>query len=429
MKGKKYDFLIVGSGMGGATLARELSRKGKEVLVVERGKRAQKIGTFAGIRHHFDGNHITNIPAKSKEGVIIWRTLMAGGSTVVACGNGVRCLEKELAERGIVLDGEFAEIERDMGIAPIHERLLSEGAKKFVWASRELGYKMELMPKFIDPAKCGKCGNCALGCVKGAKWTALDYLDEASQQGAEVLNESMVQEVLVENGKTRGVMTFGPEGSRNIPADNVILAAGALGTPVILQNSGISQAGPGLFIDLFVNTYGTTRGLNQIHEPAMAVVDLEFHQEKGFILSPFMNHTRLVRFIEIGARGLASSSKSLIGIMAKTTDDPAGCVFPDGSVSKPVTEADRRRLKEGSGISREILIKAGAEPKSIVVSRVQGGHPGGTAAVGKVVDKELQTKVDGLFVCDASVLPAAPGLPPMLTIGALAKRLAKTLAP
>jgi choline dehydrogenase-like flavoprotein len=158
-------------------------------------------------------------------------------------------------------------------------------------------------------------------------------------------------------------------------------------------------------------------------------VDLEFHQEKGFILSPFMNHTRLVRFIEIGARGLASSSKSLIGIMAKTTDDPAGCVFPDGSVSKPVTEADRRRLKEGSGISREILIKAGAEPKSIVVSRVQGGHPGGTAAVGKVVDKELQTKVDGLFVCDASVLPAAPGLPPMLTIGALAKRLAKTLAP
>ena len=115
--------------------------------------------------------------------------------------------------------------------------------------------------------------------------------------------------------------------------------------------------------------------------------------------------------------------------MAKTTDDPAGRVFPDGSVSKPVTEADRRRLQEGSAISREILVKAGAEPKSIVVSKVQGAHPGGTAAVGKVVDKELQTTVDGLFVCDASVLPVTPGLPPMLTIGALAKRLAKTLVP
>ena len=301
MQGKRYDFLIVGSGMGGATLARELCRKGKEVLVLERGKRAQKIGTFEEIRHHYDGNHITNIPAKSKEGVIMWRTLMAGGSTIVACGNGVRCLEKELAERGIALDGEFTEMERDMGIASIDERLLSEGAKRIVWASRELGYKMERMPKCIDPAKCGKCGNCVLGCVKGAKWTALDYLNEASQQGAEVLYESRVQEVLVENGKARGVRTLGPEGSRNIPADNVILAAGGLGTPVILQSSGISQAGSGLFMDLFVNTYGTTSGLNQIHEPSMAVVDLEFHQEKGFILSPYMNHPRPVRFIEIGA--------------------------------------------------------------------------------------------------------------------------------
>jgi choline dehydrogenase-like flavoprotein len=31
-------------------------------------------------------------------------------------------------------------------------------------------------------------------------------------------------------------------------------------------------------------------------------------------------------------------------------------------------------------------------------------------------------------VCDASVLPTAAGLPPILTIAALVKRLAKTLA-
>jgi choline dehydrogenase-like flavoprotein len=117
----------------------------------------------------------------------------------------------------------------------------------------------------------------------------------------------------------------------------------------------------------------------------------------------------------------------MLGIMTKTTDDAVGTVHPNGDVSKRVTKNDEIRLKEGSAISREILIKAGADPKSIVVSKVQGAHPGGTAAIGKVVNTDLQTRVDGLFVCDASVMPAAPGLPPILTIVALAKYLAGRL--
>ena len=38
------------------------------------------------------------------------------------------------------------------------------------------------------------------------------------------------------------------------------------------------------------------------------------------------------------------------------------------------------------------------------------------------------TRVKNLYVCDASVLPKAPGLPPILTIVALGKHLAKHLA-
>ena len=106
----------------------------------------------------------------------------------------------------------------------------------------------------------------------------------------------------------------------------------------------------------------------------------------------------------------------------------SGNVYADGSISKPVTKNDWQRLKEGSDIAREILIKAGASSKSILVSRPQGAHPGGTAAIGKVVDSNLATEVGELFVCDASVLPVAPGLPPLLTIVALAKRLSRFLA-
>ena len=182
-------------------------------------------------------------------------------------------------------------------------------------------------------------------------------------------------------------------------------------------------------MDLLVNTYGVTRDLSQTDEPTMALVDHEFYQSRGFILSPFLNQPRPVRFMELGIRGALMPVNRMLGIMTKIVDEPAGHVYPDGKFTKPVTERDRSRLMEGSTISREILVRAGADSKSIVVSKVQGAHPGGTAAIGRVVDANLQTKVDNLFVCDASVLPAPPGLPPILTIVALAKRLAKRLAP
>jgi choline dehydrogenase-like flavoprotein len=57
-----------------------------------------------------------------------------------------------------------------------------------------------------------------------------------------------------------------------------------------------------------------------------------------------------------------------------------------------------------------------------------GAHPGGTAAIGQVVDKDLQTRIESLFVYDASVVSTSPGLPPILTIVALSKRLGKKLA-
>lgn len=427
MNDKIYDYLIVGSGAGGATLAKELAQRKKDVLVVETGKIEEKVGEFDIARKFYDGDHLLRIPRKSKEGVIIWRTLMAGGSTVVSCGNGVRCLEKELDELGINLQEEFAQVEKELQVAPISERLLSNGSKRIRQAATDLGINMELMPKMINPEICRKCGNCVLGCAKGAKWTALNYLKSAMNDDCEVVFESNVKKVITENGRVKGVMISGKSGKREILAKKVILSAGGIGTPIILQNSGIEGAGTNLFVDLFLNVYGTTEDerLNQVFEPGMPLVSMDFHKSKGFLISPYVNHTNSVKFLEFGLKGFVMSDKKTLGLMVKTTDDPIGHVYPNGFISKPVTENDRKRLKEGVDVAKEILQKAGA--KSIKISRIQGAHPGGTAAIGKVVDKNLQTKIEGLFLCDASVLPVTPGLPPILTIVALAKKLAKSI--
>lgn len=427
MNSMRCKFLIVGSGAGGATLARELSKHSQDVIVVERGVRAQQLGSFRASLSFFDANRTTKIPRKSKEGVTLWRTLMAGGSTVVSCGNGTRCLETELAECGIDLQREFEEAESDMQISPIAENLRSEGSEAILAASHKLGFEMKPMPKFIDPERCKQCGQCVFGCPHEAKWTALDYLDEAELNGAKVLYNTSIDSVLTVDQTAQGATGICPNGALEIQSDVTILAAGGLGTPVILQKSGIGEAGSGLFIDLLVNTYGITGELNLCREPTMSLVNHEFHHDKGFILSPYVNHSKMVRFMELGAKGFTLPDRKLLGIMTKTADESSGRVYPDETVSKPVTESDWARLDEGAAIGAEILIEAGVDPKSIITSGPQGAHPGGTAAVGKIVDEDLQTSTRNLFVCDGSVLPKAPGLPPILTIVALAKRLARHL--
>ena len=428
MSGQEHEFLIVGSGAGGATLARELARRGKEVIVLERGRHETKIGTFQDSLRYFDGNKLTRTPRKSKEGTILWRAFMAGGTTVVSDGNQLPCLQQELAEQGIALEAELDEASKEMGVAPIDESLLGERSQRISKAAADLGYRMGRMPKAIDAEKCRKCQNCPMGCPFDAKWTALDHLQEAVEQGAEPVYGTRALEVLVRNGKVTGIRAAGPNGPREFAARTVILAAGGMSTPVLLQRAGIADAGQQFFVDLYVNTVGVVDGVIRSPEPLMALVDDEFHKSEGFVLSTYVPVHKLISFIEFGAKGLSLPRNRLIGLMTKTADEPDGRVYPDGKISKPVTDRDWARLEKGSRISAEILVQAGADPKSVVTSKPQGAHPGGTAAIGTVVDKDLQTEIDNLFVCDASVLPKAPGLPPILSIVALAKRLAKTLA-
>jgi choline dehydrogenase-like flavoprotein len=423
----EHEFIIVGSGAGGATVAEALARQGRAVLILERGQPVEKLGTTYASLRYYDVNPVTRTPPTSREGVIAWRAFMAGGSTVVACGNAVRCLEKELAALGIGLESELSAVERDMGVTATRPGLLSSGSRELRSAGEQLGHHFQPMPKCLDQASCRRCGKCVLGCPARSKWTARKALAAAVAAGATVSYGARAQAVITARGRVAGVRGKGPGGATEWRAPTVVLAAGGLETPRLLQSSGI-RAGQGLFLDLFVNTYGVSRGPNQLREPTMSLVNTDHHDSDGFLLSPFVNHSRLARLLELGVAGAALPTNRLLGLMTKIVDEPVGHVPAKGAFSKPVTERDRARLRSGSEIARDILVRAGADPRSIVVSKVQGAHPGGTAAIGQVVDTDLQTSLPGLYVCDGSVLPSPPGLPPIVTIAALARRLATHLA-
>ena len=119
--------------------------------------------------------------------------------------------------------------------------------------------------------------------------------------------------------------------------------------------------------------------------------------------------------------------KRMAGMFVKLCDEPSGSVGADGSFHKALTPRDERVMAKGVEIARNIMIKAGVDPATISVAKGIGAHPGGTAAIGRVVGKDLQTKISNLYVCDNSVMPVSGGIPPVLTLVSLGKKLARTL--
>ncbi len=414
------DIIIVGSGAGSIVVAKELAESGKgkdkDVVLLEAGPRAKT----EDAAKYYD-------KILSEQGIEIARALCVGGTTLVTAGNGPRSLEHELKSIGIDLSTEFSELEGEIGIKPVPEDCYGEGTKKLVDASAELGYKAVPMPKVIDFDKCMSCrrkpcGDCVIGCPTDAKWTAASWIEEVTRQGVKVVPDTKVEKVLIENGSAVGVSANGKEFKSNL----VILAAGGIETPKILLSSGFpsDEVGKNLFIDPYITVAGVIKGINFNEEGTMQALisDPSF---KGFILSPHFAK-RLVEILN--HKGYEVSEKDILGLMIKIKDEMSGVVHADGIIGKYMTGKDSVALLEGTIIATEILERAGVEPKSICTTSLRGGHPGGTAAIGKVVNSNLETEIEGLFIADASVLPKAPGAPPMLTIMALAKRLGKKLA-
>ena len=392
--------IIVGSGAGGATVARELAIKGFEVFLLEKGIRINIENAYKC----YDNLDI---------GVELLKTSCLGGTTLVSAGNAVRTCQKEFQKIGIKLEEELLEAEHELGVEKLPNSHLGEGTRKIMDAASSLGLNMEKMPKFINSEKCIPCGQCTMGCPQSAKWTTLNYLEEAENFDIQILNNIKVTGITSHNGKVTGVKSF----KRSFKADTVILSAGAIETPKLLIKAGLN-AGNHLFVDTFVTVGGVLKDIQFNKEVSM----YSLLKKQNYLLSP---HYSTILADKLKPYGF--NEEDIIGIMVKIKDDRSGMVRED-KVIKENTSRDAGLLAEGSALAGAMLTEAGVDAKTLVSTSARGAHPGGTAAIGETVDINLETDIKGLFIIDASVFPWAPGAPPILTIIALAKRLAKYLA-
>ena len=397
--------IIVGTGAGGGILAYELAKNDVPVTIIEKGPYIKSGEAFK----YYD---------KYSEDVDLLTTTCIGGASIVSMSNMVRALDEELLEFDVDLSEAYEYVEELVGVHQLDDSHIGKGSQAFLDAGRKLGLKTMKMPKAIMEKDCIQCGKCAFGCPADAKWSGKDFVDDAVEAGAELICDAEVIKVITENGNACGVTYIKDDNEKSVFADTVILSAGAIGTTLILRNSGIEDAGREIFFDPFVSVGGYLKDINFNTEVQMAGLVVG----ENFVLSPHFSS-----FIRANIPDDSVTDEDILSIMVKTPDECRGYVDDDGDVVKINTIQDIRYLAEGVATAGFILKEAGVDPNTIGSTVYRGAHPGGTAPIGKIVDSNQETEIKGLFVSDASVLPISPGKPPILTILALSKRLADYL--
>jgi choline dehydrogenase-like flavoprotein len=418
--------IVVGSGAGGAIMAKELQGS-FAVTVVEQGPEFRPFpfppDLLGRLRHtgiFFDERLIQlafprMVITKSTAGLIIVSGQGTGGTTPLSAGNAVRA-DQGLLRLGIDLEPEFQELAREVPITTAHRQKWRPATQELFTICARMGLQPEVLPKFGDPAKCVNCGLCVLGCKYNAKWDARQFLNTALAAGAKLITNCRAERVLIEGRRATGVLTRQGGRTHFYPADLVVLAAGGLGTPRVLQQSGL-PCEPGLFVDPVLCVATEWDQALQNLEPSMPFAVFR----EDFFLAPYFDH--LSFFFHKKWRRPGSN---ILGMMIKLKDSATGSI-QGKKVFKELTAGEQQKLAEGVTLCTAIFKQLGAAPQRIFPGTLNSGHPGGTLPLTAETKDSLHHPAlpPNLYIADTTLLPGPFGRPPILTTMALAKRIAK----
>jgi choline dehydrogenase-like flavoprotein len=488
------DVVIVGSGAGGAVVAHELVKRGRDVLIVERGRHvdpSQFTDDELSMYSHLYSDGALQLARDFAFQVV--QGMCVGGSTVV---NNAVCIDlpQDVLDRwnGAGIDAglpstlapHFQAVRRLVGASSLPEIIgrsalpegvVSRGANKVVQGVRAL--RLDLPPNRFGPVDanidaCLGCGNCNVGCPYGMKLSMLDRLLPQTQHDAagrlRILSQCEATRVDRDGSTATGVTCrLAGEQPRTIHVrarDAVVVAAGAIHSSRLLQDSGIAKgrAGHGLCANIaaymtadFDDRVESYKGLQITHV-------LEPPVEQGYAIETWFNPVMSQALLMPGWLGQHQQNMARYEHMTcagvVVGSQPNGRVLGRYSLTRRILGTDYaltpapddfERVVTGLRQAGEILFAAGAKrvmpptfkyreytnsaeleeldrirdslDLSLNTAHPQGGNAVSADASRGVVDPTLRVHGhDNLYVCDASVFPTGITVNPQLTVMAVA---------
>lgn len=507
------DFCVIGSGAGGSVVACELARSGKKVLVLERGKHYRRedmtMREFEMFAKLFDPD-IFHTVGEPETSLPLLRGDCLGGSTLLADAicfdppSGVlRVWERmgmpTLAPDHPLMRDSIAYVKQSQQIAPVTEAMVNLNNRLLREACKRSGYLGQRIERNITGGECRGAGFCSQGCPYGDKKDSLEnfipwadragatFLTECGVKGIELLSGQLPDRVspgsrflIQAEARSRDLST--PMAAAPIPiavrARNVILCAGAIGSPrIVLQGPSsfnrTGQAGrnlrlhyhtpvaaqwENLEIDAFLGVPGSYECTEfcdvRLGEPGYDGSRHGFWMEASFAhpwnlatsfdfagkaMVEMMDHYRRLAFLLLHVRGDSVGRVTKTGVSFKISPEDnermvlgarvaAGLYFKIGAAKVYVAAAphilerpeDIRHIGEGGGYRSRSAITWSA-------------HLMGGLCMGADPEKSATNEngeihgVKGLYAADASLFPTALGIHPYVAVMALAKKVSQHL--
>jgi choline dehydrogenase-like flavoprotein len=477
---------VIGSGAGGAVIAKELAQAGHSVVVLEEGgyftRKDFRCRPVESILSMYRDRGQTFTLGRPSCVLPLGRTV--GGTTTINSGTCFRIPPKVLKdwqdnhglnqltqeELGLI----YERIERFLYVQEADPEVVGANNLKFKEGADKLGYSAGFLRR--NAKECEGSGVCAFGCPTDSKQSMnISYIPEASRLGAAIYADCHAEKIVVENGTASGVRGhFIDPGSRQktksieVGAKVVVLAAGAIYSPYFLFRNKLANSSGQVGKHLRIHPCAAVAALFEEDIrcwdgiPQSAYVD-EFFDREGFMLegaaAPPDVQSSTLPYAGNKHAELMSQFPKLALFASMLSETSEGSVKALPFYHKPVmlynlNQDDVRRLQLSLAYVAEVWFAAGARKVYPMLARmpeltspqqieelkrlklrgndflITAYHPMGTCRMGSdparsVVNSNCESwDVKRLFVCDASVFPTSLGVNPQMTVMAIATRTA-----